>query len=55
MVSIMPGIENFAPERTDTSSGFLTSPSLLPTAFSSFLTFSSICVSTAAGTLRPSA
>ena len=26
----MPGIENFAPDRTDTSSGFDTSPSFLP-------------------------
>ena len=30
MVSIMPGIENFAPERTETSSGFFTEPSLAP-------------------------
>ena len=29
-VSIMPGIENLAPERTDTSSGSLGSPSLRP-------------------------
>ncbi len=26
----MPGIENFAPERTDTRSGFLGSPKPLP-------------------------
>ena len=26
----MPGIENFAPERTDTSSGFFGSPKPLP-------------------------
>ena len=31
----MPGIENFAPERTDTSSGFVASPSVAPAAFSS--------------------
>ena len=35
-VSIMPGIENAAPERTDTSSGFFGSPKRLPT-FSSIL------------------
>ena len=29
-VSIMPGIENFAPERTETSSGLAASPKLLP-------------------------
>ena len=28
----MPGIENFAPERTETSSGFDTSPSVLSVA-----------------------
>jgi hypothetical protein len=28
----MPGIENFAPERTDTSSGFAGSPELAPHA-----------------------
>jgi hypothetical protein len=36
MVSIMPGIENFAPERTETSSGFSVDPSVAPAAFSSF-------------------
>ena len=30
MVSIIPGIESRAPERTDTSSGFLRSPNFLP-------------------------
>lgn len=29
-VSIMPGMENFAPERTDTSSGSSAWPSFLP-------------------------
>ncbi len=29
-VSIMPGIENLAPERTETSSGFAGSPSVRP-------------------------
>ena len=33
----MPGIENFAPERTDTSSGFSVEPSVAPAAFSSLL------------------
>ena len=34
-VSIMPGIENFAPERTETKSGFFGSPNFLPNIFSS--------------------
>ena len=34
-VSIIPGIENFAPDRTETSSGSLGSPSDLPMASSS--------------------
>jgi hypothetical protein len=34
IVSIMPGMENAAPERTLTSSGFLGSPSFLPVLFS---------------------
>ena len=54
MVSIMPGIENFAPERTDTSSGFVVEPNCWPATFSSLRRFSSICDSTTAGTLRPS-
>ena len=33
-MSIIPGIENFAPERTDTSSGSAASPICLPIAFS---------------------
>ena len=45
----MPGIENFAPDRTDTSSGFSVEPSVAPAAFSSFLMFSAICASTLAG------
>ena len=32
MVSIMPGIDARAPERTDTSSGEATSPNFAPTA-----------------------
>jgi hypothetical protein len=35
-VSIIPGIENLAPERTLTSSGSFGSPIFLPMAFSSF-------------------
>ena len=34
-VSIIPGIENFAPDRTDTSSGSSGSPSMRPTLSSS--------------------
>ena len=37
MVSIIPGIENFAPERTETSSGLSVEPSVAPAAFSSFV------------------
>ncbi len=33
-VSIMPGMENLAPERTDTSRGSVASPICLPMAFS---------------------
>ena len=36
MVFIMPGMENFAPERTLTSRGFSGSPSFLPICDSSF-------------------
>ena len=35
MVSIMPGMENTAPERTETSSGFSEPPSLRPVRSSS--------------------
>ena len=45
----MPGIENFAPERTDTSSGLSVDPSVAPAAFSSFSRFSSISRSIAGG------
>ncbi len=37
-MSIIPGIENFAPERTLTSSGSFASPSVRPIFFSSFVT-----------------
>ena len=49
MVSIMPGIENLAPERTETSSGLAVEPSVAPAAFSSFLTCSAISLSIAPG------
>ena len=35
MVSIIPGIETAAPERTETSSGFSPSPKCFPVAVSS--------------------
>ena len=35
IVSIMPGMENLAPERTETSSGFSPAPSFCPCSFSS--------------------
>ena len=37
MVFIMPGMENLAPERTLSSSGFSGSPNFLPICFSSFV------------------
>ena len=42
-VSIIPGIEILAPERTDTNNGFFGSPKVLPVISSSFLTCSTIC------------
>ena len=50
----MPGIENFAPDRTDTSSGFFVSPSFRPADFSSFRRLSIISFSIDAGILPPS-
>ena len=50
MVSIMPGMENFAPERTLTSSGFSPLPSFWPCSSSSFLSAASIWRSTSAET-----
>ena len=43
MVSIMPGIETTAPERTETSSGFSLPPSLRPVRSSKRLRPSAIC------------
>ena len=48
----MPGIENFAPERTDTSSGFSVDPSVAPAAFSSFFSCSAISLVDGGGNLR---
>jgi len=52
-VSIMPGIETAAPLRTDTSSGLLPCPKVLPVSFSSFRMQASTCLSSPAGYLRP--
>ena len=46
-MSIIPGIENFAPERTDTSSGLVGEPSVALALFSSFRTWLTISVSIA--------
>ena len=45
----MPGMENFAPDRTETSSGFFGSPSFLPIARSSFARFAAISALTSWG------
>jgi len=42
-VSIMPGMDTRAPERTETRSGLLGSPKAAPMAFSSFFRASSAC------------
>ena len=49
MVSIMPGIESRAPERTDTSSGFLRSPSFFFVCFSIAAIPACICALSAGG------
>ena len=49
MVSIMPGIESRAPERTDTSSGFLRSPNFFFVCFSIAATPAFICACSADG------
>ena len=43
MVSIMPGIDARAPERTETSSGFSGSPNRRPTAFSTRASAAGTC------------
>ncbi len=45
----MPGIENLAPDRTETSSGFSSDPSVAPAAASSLRRFCSISRSMAGG------
>ena len=50
-VSIIPGIENFAPDRTDTSSGSSGSPSFFPRAASSAARCSATSASNPAGTV----
>ena len=52
-VSIMPGIENFAPERTLTRSGSLTSPNFLPALRSSVLSAGRTCSHRPLGNLPP--
>ena len=51
-VSIIPGIENFAPLRTLTSSGFFGSPNRLPVCFSTWRSAASICSSMPRGNFR---
>ena len=43
-VSIIPGIENFAPDRTDTKSGFSGFPNSFPSAASRFFSAESISI-----------
>ena len=50
-VSIMPGMENFAPDLTLTSSGSAGSPSLRPMALSSFSRWAWISASSPSGVL----
>ena len=49
IVSIMPGIESRAPERTETSSGFFRSPNFLPVCCSSAAMPASICAAQRGG------
>ena len=51
MVSIIPGIESRAPERTATSKGFTASPNLRPVSSSTSCSAARICPSSAAGTV----
>ena len=48
-VSIIPGIENLAPERTDTNSGLVASPSLRAIFFSNVAMWAAISLSSDAG------
>ena len=54
-MSIMPGIENFAPERTETSSGACGSPNLRPTVRSTSAIAVRSCASIPAGIVLPPA
>jgi len=49
IVSIIPGIETLAPERTDTSKGFFASPNFFPAALSRRARYAPISRSTSAG------
>ena len=53
MVSIMPGIDARAPERTETSSGFDGSPNLAPTSFSMRAIAARTSASSAFGSFLP--
>ena len=53
MVSIIPGIEIAAPERTETSSGSVASPKRLPVRSSSALTCASTSAARPAGSSFP--
>ena len=54
MVSIMPGMEARAPERTETSSGFSLSPNFLPVISSILPTYSIIWAWMSSLIFRPS-
>ena len=53
MVSIMPGIDARAPERTETSSGERASPNVAPTALPTCASAASTSRSRPSGSLRP--
>jgi hypothetical protein len=53
MVSIMPGMEACAPERTDTSNGAATSPKVAPTALPTSASAASTSFAKPSGSLRP--
>ena len=48
-VSIIPGIDTRAPERTDTSNGLSASPNFWPTAASTFASAASTCAVRSSG------
>ena len=53
MVSIMPGMEARAPERTETSSGAATSPKVAPTALPTMASAASTSLARPSGSLPP--